>query len=206
MRRTDEEFKAEVFRRSENFKARRRKRGRRIVLACLPVLLCCTALLALSGGFGKSAESTANTAMAEDAAQSVECMDAPAAAMEEADQELGNGKWENFSDGTGSAGVVSVEVISQPESEDYARVFTDPVKTAAIVDAIRAFCEDPDTVIGGSETGDCEGMSYRIIVTDETAVQEYVLFNQALLDTEGIWYVNPGCYRVLEELILQESD
>ena len=207
MRRTDEEFKAEVFRRSEDYRVSRRNRRKKIALACLPVLICCGGFFALVtggfGGFGASGETEAvyqNAAITSDA-----CMEAPAAAEEEAGIEPAEGELESSSGSSSDPAVLSIEVTSQPEMEEYARTFTDPEKINAIMDALQAFYDDPGTTIGGSEVGECEGMGYRITVTEENVIQEYTLFNNALSD-DGIWYVNPACYQALEKLILQNGD
>ena len=89
--------------------------------------------------------------------------------------------------------------------EAYARVFTVPEKTGAIMDAVQAFFDAPDTVIGSDDLGFCEGMAYRIVVREETNTREYLLFNEAL-NADGLWYVNPECCRDLERLLLQEGD
>lgn len=82
MRRTDEDFKAEVFRRCEAYHARQKKRRRMVVAVCLPLLLCSAALMAVfSGGFGMN--------VSFDKTASAECMDAPAAVeMPEAEEAL----------------------------------------------------------------------------------------------------------------------
>ena len=81
MRRTDEEFKAEVYRRSGAFQLRRKKRIRKTALLCLPVLICWLGFLALVTGGFQGMGSTAEGAF--DVAQSVECNEAPAAALED---------------------------------------------------------------------------------------------------------------------------
>ena len=212
MRRTDEEFKAEVFRRSEDFRVRRRKRRQRIALACLPVLICCAGFMAVAaggfGGFGASSESAAYSmemmdncaaapAAAEEAKETPEC---DLAAPQEAAEMEGN-----LSGAGSTTAVLKIEVTSQPEMEEYARTFTDAAQTGEILEAIQAFYDDPHTLLVDAESGSCEGMGYRIIVTEEARSREYVLFDDTLCCEDG-WLMNPECYRALEKLILREAD
>lgn len=204
MRRTDEDFKAEVFRRCEVWRERRRKQRRMVITVCLPVLLCSAALMMVfSGGFGGSA-----TEMGFDNAMSVECKEAPAAdvpaaAIEDVAPEEGS----RLGDPSGCSGVVvSIEITSQPEQEEYSRVFTDTEKIYAIIDAIQAFYDDPQTTPGGSEIGECEGIVFRIVLKEEAATRTYTLFNNALsADGDEEWLVNPVCYKTLESLIQQDD-
>lgn len=208
MRRTDIEFKAEVLRRAEQYRAERRKRTKRTLLVCLPLLLCCGALLAVfSMGYGGSTKGVAY-----DSAMSVECMDAPAAPAPESVEEESASQAdspmepaEGKKDQSSDAKVLSITVTTHSESAELVRLFTSESEMQAILDAINRFPNDPQTVIGGDEVGDSEGMAYVIAVITETEDREYVLFHDALL-IDGIWYVNAGCYQNLEELILQESD
>ena len=150
----------------------------------------------MSSGFGASSETAAysmNAAVTMD-----ECAEEPAAAARGSNEMEGN----LGTDGSYAA-IMKIEVTSQPEMEEYARTFSDPQQIEAIREAIQAFFDDPDTVPGGDNVGSCEGMSYRIIVTEETITREYTLFNNGLSSEDG-WFVNPKCYKVLEELIIQE--
>lgn len=215
MRRTDEDFKAEVFRRCEAYRARKRKHRRMVMAICLPLLMCSAALMmAISGGFGGSTKE-----IGADNAMSMECMDAPAAVevepeapaaeapAAEMDQSI-SGSSDGLGDNSDcNAVVLSITVTSQPEAVEYSRTFTDPEKIYAIMDAIQAFYDDPQTVPGGSEIGECEGMGFKIVVTEETITREYILFNNAITaDGEGEWLVNPECCNTLEKLIRQEGD
>lgn len=59
MIRSDEEFRNEVFRRSGNYMMQRRKKRKKIVLTCVPLVLVCVILGSasfLSGGFYKESE------------------------------------------------------------------------------------------------------------------------------------------------------
>lgn len=208
MRRTDVEFKAEVLRRAEQYRAERKKHEKRTLLVCLPLLLCCGAVLAvLSMGYGGSTKGVAY-----DSAMSAECMDAPAAPAPESVEEESASQAdspmepaEGKKDQSNDAKVLSITVTTHSESEAYVRLFTSEDKISAILETIDRFLNDPQTVIGGDEVGDSEGMAYVITIITETEDREYVLFHDALV-IDGIWYVNAGCYQTLEELILREGD
>ena len=199
MRRTDEEFKAEVYRRSEAWRIRRSKRRKMIAALCLPILLCGAAWMMLMSQASGGASDSAN--MEADMAVSEECMEAPAAAApEEAVRE------ESITDGSGCTAVIlSVEVRSQPEAKEYDRHFTDPDTMYAIADAIQEFCDDGNTIISADEPGDSEGMAYRILITEERIVREYYLFNDAL-NAGDTWYINADRYRQLVQMIYRQAD
>ena len=79
MRRTDQEFKEEILRRSAAFTARRKKNTKRAMMLCLPLLLCCGGVLAaFSAGIGsaKGTESFSVSAMADMAEPEVAPMEA----------------------------------------------------------------------------------------------------------------------------------
>lgn len=207
MRRTDEAFKAEVFRRCEEYRIRRRKRRKIAVVLCMPLLLCGGLMMMLASmGFGGSTDTADAAYSMNGAVNNKEYIEDPAAAAQEPALEEGY-----VTDGSSAsdcvAVVLSIEIISQPELEEYTRIFTEPEKMYAIMDAIQAFYDDPDTVPGGSEVGDCEGMTFRIIVTEESITREYILFNNALtIDGDESWLINPGAYQTLLELIQKTAD
>ena len=208
MRRTDVEFKAEVLRRAEQYRVERKKRAKRMLLVCLPLLLCCGGVRAVfSLGFGGSTKGVAY-----DNAMSVECMDAPAAPAPEsveeesasqADRPMEPAEGEKTQSNENQ--VLSITVTTHSESAEHGKLIAAESEIQAILDAINAFPKDPETVIGDDSIGDSEGMAYVIGVITETGDREYVLFNDALL-IDGTWYVNAGCYQTLEKLILQEGD
>ena len=85
---------AEVHRRSEAFKVRRKERRKKIALACLPVLICCGGFFALvTGGFGGFGVSSETAAISQNAAVTSDmCVEAPAAAAEESGIEPAEGE------------------------------------------------------------------------------------------------------------------
>lgn len=180
-------------------------------ICCVPLLLCGGLLTILATmGVGGSTDAADTVYAMNGAVNNKECIEAPAAAAQETALEEGYSTDSSASANMTSdcaAAILSIEIISQPESEAYARIFTEPEKMYAIMDAIQAFQDAPDTIRGGSGVGDCEGMAFRIIVTEETVVREYTLFNNALtIDGEAGWLVNPEAFQTLLQLIQTEGD
>lgn len=75
MRRTDQEFKAEVFRRRDVYWAKQRQRRKRLMTTALCVLLCVTTLWTIAPGFGGGTKETADNAAAEMAIGMMEPME-----------------------------------------------------------------------------------------------------------------------------------
>ena len=213
MRRTDEEFKAEVFRRSEAFRTRQKRRRKKVTAVCLPVLLCSTALLwVFFSGAGAGSTASADCAAPEEFAayqneSAFEGENPKDAAVEEPEPSMES----QVTSGTGTAEAAVIEVITQATSSEYGRTFTAPEKTGGILEAIQAFYDDPETFCRDSEIGEDDGTGSRITVTQGTETAVFYLRGDALvmLDSDGtclMCLVNENAARVLEALISQNGD
>lgn len=222
MRRTDKEFKEEILRRRDAYKARRRKRNMFLTaIGCFVLVFTGFYMSVPLTGLGGSSTGTAENAqmaygvmdMEKNSAVLYEApAEAPGAVMEDGTMEAQEETCQNSMMAGSSTSrrydVISVEVISNPASEDYARVFTDGEKIAAVMNAIE-YCY---TIVGLSEmtedTGDAEGMSYEIVITYEDGTACYTLFNGGLFsEEEGRWIaVDEAAYDRLEEAISQAAD
>lgn len=179
MRRTDEEFKAEVLRRSDAFRRDRKKRMRGIGLACVPLVLCGAICIAALPGVLNSKRSATEI-----------CYGASPQAIEGAVEE----KCCDCAKGV----TVEIKITTAPDGAAWS--ITDPADLLAVLEGIQAFYDDAETVPGGPDVGQAEGMSYTLIVTEGDERREYTLFNGALLTEQG-WLVNEGCYHTLEALL-----
>lgn len=200
MRRTDNEFKAEVFRRSREYRARQKKILKKTLamVPCVTVCLLGAFLLLVPMGGSDTASAEMAVLDHEEMNQVYQPEESPAAAEP------------NYSTSvTGDVGVIpSIRVYSQPESEQYDREFTDPKQIKAIMDAISEFynSDAPEEMPEGF--GDCNGMRYVILVTDENGIHSFTLFNNGLYSEEeqGWVGVDKAAFDALEELIRQKSE
>lgn len=184
MRRTDEEFKAEVLRRSEEFKKRRKKRAKAVLFGCMPVVLCCTALLALSHGFGGSTE--AANQMAFDAAQSVECAESPAAADQAAEEKGASGTY----------GAVEEPMEGQQIPEDFNIRFTWSIGAENVYDTYTGSIQK-DLVLDGvaqtafqPEEAVLEEIYWKLQELDIAAIDR-VMTSEVLTTTDQIMACTP---------------
>lgn len=180
MRRTDEEFKQEVWRRSERYNKARKKRLHVMAMSCVPMVLCGVIFAAgLSGSFrGKDSTETAIEAPRSAEGAADECCDCAQSV------------------------ILEIEITTAPGGEVWN--IEDPDEMQAVLDGIQAFYDDPQTVRGDSDVGQAEGMSYTLTVTENGKSCEYTLFHDSLLVEDG-WLVNEACYRTLEALICKEQ-
>lgn len=183
MRRTDEEFKVEVFRRSDSYRSRR-NRVRRILLTCLPILLCCGLWIRWSLNAQKSTDTA--SAMGIEYSMAV-CEDEKAGAEYGCILDV-------------PPEILGIEVIPAPEEAGERKSFTESEQLGRICAAIQDIIDDPDTVVGHDEIGECEGTAYSIIIRGETEMWEYTLLQDALL-TESGWLVNASRCQALQALI-----
>ncbi len=196
MRRTEQEFKAEVLRRSSEFKKRRKENIRRIALyfGCFAVLVLAVPML--PAGFGGSAMDSA--------AEFLEAPQAPEAAPEEP----GEMKAETmYSTTNGEQHLVAEpEEVSPPEGvpvyeiqvslylsdgnwEEWIIRGEDRVR--AVMDALRAFrdSETGNSVPGG--ISEMEGISgYTIFFVDHNEFYTFSFY----ADQDALWYDSDGGY------------
>lgn len=222
MRRTEQEFKAEVLKRSQAYRrARARKRKN---LAGFGLCAClCFAVLAVFAPMGGASTDTAaadmmamgdlkaETSMAQspergfdygaDGAAPME--NEPAAAEPEEEPMLGvtSGAAEN-SGVSRRYNVVSIEVKTNPEDEAQHRFFTDVEKIASIIIAIERFYPSDAT-----QEDEQTGLAYEIVVTYENKVECFSLIGNGLYtETDGLISVDADASRCLKEALSQESD
>ena len=214
MRRTEQEFKAELIRRTEQFRAVQRRRRKQLLTAALGLLLVTGGwrVVFLAGGDGYATDMMAESPMEMMSANSSmmdksepEC--APGAAVEE-DVEDGAGFGiAGIDDGyavSGSEGkcyyVTSVEVHTVPESETHSGLFTDEERIAPILTAIEAFCSAEE----GVEIPEWTGMVYEITVTTQSGSECYTLMGEYLFsETEGWVRRDPKAAKALMDAITQ---
>lgn len=212
MRRTEQEFKAEILRRSSAYRQRRKKRLKNtlVSLGCFAVLIFGIQLL--PAGFGGATEGAADPMeemkIDQLAPEIMEDITIDQMAPESAEGGVPEEPAANASNSYlygDITGTVSVKVHTQPESEDYGQVFTDEKQIAAIEQVINAFRIHGTNPV--ENPGDAEGMAYVITVTNAEGEMSFTLFNNALYsEPDGCWYSSPECYRALLELILQEPN
>lgn len=147
MRRTEQEFKAEVFRRSATFRARRKRRIKAALasLGCLAVILWGVQLM--PGGFGGSS--------AECADQSVECAlgnQAPAAAEPREEVALEDGMYDQS--GSACGGTAVTEITLEPEDYETMDAIVDSAEwTVEIHDCVTDVVIIRDSRVYGFSTG-----------------------------------------------------
>lgn len=227
MRRTDREFKAEVYRRRDEYKAKQKKRRKMLTTICC-VVICFTGLTALfptlfGGNSAKSADCAApqevmdmemnGSAIGSNGTSShsttygtPEGVDEPAEGQPTGITAEGGLSY----DGKESAlsrlyDIISIEVTTRPESEENERCFTDEEKIVPIINALESFY-----MFGSADGGSVEatGMSYVITVTTERGTEQYTLFSNALYsEKDGGWVpIDTESYEKLKQLITQEGD
>lgn len=166
MRRTDEEFKAEVFRRCEAFRSRKKARVKKAALLCLPVLLCGGLWIMVSSGIMEEAA----TQTACDNAASVECAEMPAAAEPE-EMEMAPASDGEFGAASGTAGLADQQMPA-----DFAIRFTWSIAAENIYDTYAGQLQK-DLVLDGVATADFE---------PDEAVLEQIWQQICLLDIRSI--------------------
>lgn len=241
MRRTEQEFKAEVLRRSEHYRRERARKRRNLLGTGLCVCLCFALLAVFAPMGGTSSDNAAAADMAglgdlktesavaqqdggtasrfpqetyieycfggaapeEDEAAPME-QEAPAAEPEE---EPMPGMATEGAENSGVSrryNVVSIEVKTNPEDEEYHRFFTDVEKVASIIIAIERFYPVDESL---QEPEPTEGMAYEIVVTYEDETETYTFFGDGLYsDSDGWIRFDANAARKLKETLAQESD
>ena len=217
MRRTEQEFKDEVLRRSRAYQQAQARKRKTLLGTGLCVCLCFVALAVFAPMGGASADSAAGNKAAirteMSMAQSPEfALDAaapmekePAAPEPEEEPVLGvtSGAAENFSVSR-RYDVVAIEVKTNPEDEAQYRFFTDVEKVAAIIIAIERFYPADETQ---QEPEPMEGTAYEIMITHEDKTERYTLFGDGLCADSGGWIrLDANAARKLEKALSQESD
>lgn len=206
MRRTEQEFKAEILRRSSAYRQRREKHLKNTLLSfgCIAILIF--GFQFLPSGFGGSSAETADAAFGitganQQAPESMEEMKAPQEPVES-----GNVSGQTPADSWLYSSETSTECIvvcTQPDLEECERIFTDPDQIAAIESAISVFRDHGE--LPEDNPGNAEGMAYVITVINSSGEWRYTLFNNALYSSgDDRWYSSSECYEVLKKLILQE--
>lgn len=186
-------------RRSQAYRARRRKRGRMLLTA----VFCCVVGAAAVFVLPRAAVNRAKNA---DTA-AVECAeDQYGQVMNQipaGEPDNGAGMTSAYDAESGSSGQVIIEIHTEPESEEW--VYTDPDQTAAILEAIRQVQKQPPASFSA---GELNGMCYTITVTEGDEVRCYTLFGNALyFADEDSWAgLDEETYRQLVRLITQEGD
>lgn len=196
MRRTEQEFKEEVLKRSRAYRQKRAKQHKKLLSIGMCVCLC-FAVLKVFDPFGAKSEAPAADMMAMDElktemsmAQSAEHAAAnaapmekePAAAPEEvARNEMVSGAG-NESALSRSYNVVAIEVKTCPETEEHYRFFTDIEKTVPVIVAIERFYS-----AGAAEETEQTGMAYEIVVTYKNRTVSYSLVGDGLYSESEGW-------------------
>lgn len=149
-----------------------------MAIACVPMVLCGAMFVAGLPGFFVSKNTMAETANG--APQAME------------------GAVEDQCCDCAESVILEIEITTAPGGEVWKIDDADGMQ--AVLDGIRAFYDDPQTIFGASDVGQAEGMSYSLRVTEGQTTLEYTLFNGGLLTEQG-WLVNKACYDALEAIV-----
>lgn len=216
MRRTEQEFKAELHRRAEKYQAARRRRRKKLLTAalCFVVVFAgwsvASAMKIGADNAASSMEIMADTPMEMITGNSAvndksepEC--APGAAVEEgASPEEGKGHEPLDAEYGGSSSeskrydILYVEIVSFEEELKNSITVTDAEQIASIMNAIEGFIPQYDE----TAIPDWNGIVYQIIVTRERQTDRYTLAGNYLSsETEGWVCMDADAAKILLEAI-----
>lgn len=197
MRRTQQEFKAEIIRRSSAYKEKRRRNLKNLLTyaGCTALILLGLQMvpLGMGGSSGTSAEMLMDNVSQQKSEAPMEMPEAPAAAEPECGQDLSTGYGENatvritvspLSGTNGTVWITDAQRIGEIEAviQDFRIIGT------ATVEVTDAFPESDYEIVLWSESGE---VAYRL--------QEDMLF----FEQEGLWYISSLCADALRSLIEQ---
>lgn len=174
MRRTDQEFKAEVLRRSREYKAKQAKRRKKILTVALCTFVCVVGLSFWSGGFGMKATSSDSAAPESMEIGMADVSAGYYGAMEEMNgSAIPEGELEP-AEGTARENWLTVRAAVDASAP--VRTILDP----EIIDQIRELIAG----LPGGERGSAgsENADYEIVIGDADGEHRY------LLDTAGFLY------------------
>lgn len=225
MRRTDQEFKIEILRRSESYRARQRQLRKKLLTAAgcfVMVIFGFGFMLPLFAGGGGTSKSTADRVVfaPEAALQDAYYNGSADTSRTEMSSSTGYGREEdapsepeeNGTMDTGEPGsisrrynVISIEIRTLPEADAHERFFTNEEKIAAIENAIEWIHTFGET---GNVTALAGGIVYEITITYEDSVVCYQLFGNVLYsENDDCWIsVDQYAYDQMVSAITQESD